>query len=447
MCSSATQSTSQRSRKSNRRNIDLATNADISDITIKIGSCSLILIHEDVLIECLSFRESPLSEQSVQKFKSMSEDYFTKVSKLNIGAYEMTTAIKLMDIVCDVHHLRLLATPIIIDGSEQRNSNGIQIRLNLGIGCCDISEVLKNSSIPILSFYKYRSVNQARSDVKIVFNKLQRAMRHQIGQFAPPKTDIHILLGNCEIEFDISIIDRLSCLFKSSPFIEDYDDELQQIQKKGNDTKVDLSFESSSVNFRLRFPIADLRPIHDPQRVPWWERNVRNDFLLFNFIQCKISIYPSQMRYEIMSNEIDIYYYDNFETNPNHLAKVKLKENPSTRNKSGSIEYPKIELIFPSEEMLNKSTPPSRTSDDDSGPFSSDGFGIINPDEMEQTPFTSKRIYRKSDTPHSSNDDSDSDILLIPGDRVEMGRFCDIAKNSAKTQVNITFPTASLQLK
>lgn len=55
-----------------------------------------------------------------------------------------------------------------------------------------------------------------------------------------------------------------------------------------------------------RFPCTDLRPIHTPDRVPWWKRNVLRDSLYITFHEAKLS-YQSN-RYEIVANKIDIYY-------------------------------------------------------------------------------------------------------------------------------------------
>lgn len=57
---------------------------------------------------------------------------------------------------------------------------------------------------------------------------------------------------------------------------------------------------------RFRFPCTDLRPIHTPDRVPWWKRNVLRDSLYINFCQAKL-FYRSS-KYEIGANKIDIYY-------------------------------------------------------------------------------------------------------------------------------------------
>lgn len=58
--------------------------------------------------------------------------------------------------------------------------------------------------------------------------------------------------------------------------------------------------------FFNRFPIVDTRPLHDPDRLPWWKQNIRPDFLLFNFHQFRLNYSHSCV--EIMANEIDLFY-------------------------------------------------------------------------------------------------------------------------------------------
>lgn len=107
-------------------------------------------------------------------------------------------------------------------------------------------------------------------------------------------------------------------------------------------------------------------------------------------------------------------------------------------------------------------------SDDssDGGLHSDIGFQI--PKQKDPTPFSSKQVWRESDTPHSksstehiytaassagtatsssAHNTSDDQKLLMPGDIAEMSKFCDDAQNSSKLQVNVTLPIVSLQLK
>lgn len=55
-----------------------------------------------------------------------------------------------------------------------------------------------------------------------------------------------------------------------------------------------------------RFPCTDLRPIHTPDRVPWWKRNVLRDSLYIQLCQVKLLFQPN--KYDIVADKIDVYY-------------------------------------------------------------------------------------------------------------------------------------------
>lgn len=83
------------------------------------------------------------------------------------------------------------------------------------------------------------------------------------------------------------------------------------------------------------------------------------------------------------------------------------------------------------------------------------------PKSREYSPFSSKRVCRESDTPHSKQkgndttgsngnnkgDNSDSENIKIPGDKEEMDRFADDAARYSKIQIRVFLPLVSLQLK
>lgn len=77
---------------------------------------------------------------------------------------------------------------------------------------------------------------------------------------------------------------------------------------RNNETKIDIKIDSPFLDFKLRFPIPDLRPIHDPQRVPWWSRNVRPDYILLSLHQANIQI-NNLTTFDISANEININYF------------------------------------------------------------------------------------------------------------------------------------------
>lgn len=86
-----------------------------------------------------------------------------------------------------------------------------------------------------------------------------------------------------------------------------------------------------------------------------------------------------------------------------------------------------------------------RSSDDSDGGNGHDNIGISKP--KEQTPFSSKRVCRESDTPHSKQSSEETETMLIPGDKTEMDNFCEDAMKTSKIQIKVSLPVISLQLK
>lgn len=83
MCSSMTQTTHNSSRARKRGIIDADPNADISALDITIGSCAIILLHNDVLVQSTS-STCPLNEDSVRKLSEMSNKYFETCMEMNV---------------------------------------------------------------------------------------------------------------------------------------------------------------------------------------------------------------------------------------------------------------------------------------------------------------------------------------------------------------------------
>lgn len=113
-----------------------------------------------------------------------------------------------------------------------------------------------------------------------------------------------------------------------------------------------------------------------------------------------------------------------------------------------SIELPSIQTIVAN---LQKQQPSDDSSD---GGLHSD-FGFHLPKPNEPTPFSAKHVWRESDTPHAKTDDgtkstqniTDDEKLLMPGDITEMSKFCDDAEKTSRLKINVSLPIVSFQLR
>lgn len=66
------------------------------------------------------------------------------------------------------------------------------------------------------------------------------------------------------------------------------------------------------------------------QRVPWWKRNVRPDYLNLKFSDCclQTSTFTNQSfeKYSLQAKTVDVHYYDNENSFPIELGKVTLDD-------------------------------------------------------------------------------------------------------------------------
>uniref|UniRef100_A0A182PNM0 Autophagy-related protein 2 n=1 Tax=Anopheles epiroticus TaxID=199890 RepID=A0A182PNM0_9DIPT len=510
--SSTASRTTATSAASRRRMIDPDANADISKFNVRVAAIAMVLLHEDILLESSNQQEtmeSPLSETSVQQLQNKADRFFRSIGNmgLGLGTIDINNAGLVLDSGCDSNHLRLLLAPLILEGDEQRNRCGSLLRFSISIARADLREVLMDVSVPLVEFYREQRSNSSgstlprRPEINVSFEQSSNALRGTSGKrFSPPRTKIHIMMAPFLTEFDITILDRLSSLLYQSPFASYY-------HNAGNSTtsvpspsrsnatsgrsgkleaKTDLQLESLAVDFRLRFPIPDLRPIHDPQRVPWWRRNVRPDFILLKLemVRTGIALSPHPV-YDISANEIKLFYYESEPKGAGgsgvggvNIGKTVMQENAAP-GQVPAVEYPRIIIEIPSEASLQKaleepvqggvpdkkgstakspsgSKPPApgghrSYEESDSDPTSGESFGVTTGRSKEDTPFSAKRVCRESDTPHSKTSTtgvSDTpDTLTLPGDTDEMNTFCSCAMKRSKLQIRVDLPVVSLQLK
>lgn len=315
--------------------------------------------------------------------------------------------------------------PIIVDGEERRTIKGNRTKLNISISRADIHEILGDQCLPLLDFYRKDSTAMIPEQPEMLVNmeKTFYVMKSSSGkQFIAPRLNLGVTLGNAKLDFDISIFDRLNALF-SSPFscfmsdgsssVQDYINELPPSSQKIVQAKSNIKIQSDCFSLVIRFPIVDLRPLHDPEKRPWWQRHVRPDFLLIKFSEFQLN-YISPSTYDIMAHEINVFYHESEKASPITVAKASLYENTSGKYYTSSPDYPRIVIQLPTEAQIQemnetfiRQQSDGRAEDTDSDPASGESIKINTVKEKESTPFSTKKVCRESDTPHGKDDDGE----------------------------------------
>lgn len=421
--SSASANTSRR-----RRAIERDQNADISHFSIRIAGVYVVVLHDDVLVASSKTRpdETPLNESSVEKLRKKGEHFFKCFSE-RIGTCSTSDLMKIGSLLknaCDNNHLRLMFAPIIVDGEERRTVKGNCTKLNISIPRADIHEILGEQCLPILEFYRKDSTATIpeQPEVSISMEKTFYVMKGSTGkQFIAPRLNLGITLGVAKFDFDISIFDRLNALF-SSPFScflldsmsnEDPVNELSPSSQKFVQSKSKIKIQSECLSLVLRFPVVDLRPLHDPDKRPWWQRNVRPDFLILKFTDFQLN-FISPSTYDVMAHEIHVQYQESEKAAPITIAKASLYESTSGKYYASSPDFPRIVIQMPTDAQLQemnetfiREQSDGKTEDTDSDPASGESIKINPVKERESTPFGTKKVCRESDTPHGKTNDGE----------------------------------------
>ena len=175
------------------------------------------------------------------------------------------------------------------------------------------------------------------------------------------------------------------------------------------ESRKDIKISTPKFDVKLRFPIPDMRPLHDMSRVPWWKRSVRPDYITFKLIDTKIhSSMESQshylVRHEIQCRRLFFTYTEADSDIPVEIGKASADERSDGgfQQDNEGFGWPRIVItLYPQHvggplEDSSEGEPESSLDDTLEN--------LENTAKREPSPFSSKRIIHKSDTPHSKSD-------------------------------------------
>ncbi|CAF3407371.1 unnamed protein product [Rotaria socialis] len=305
---------------------------------------------------CLLHRDIQTSSTSLREF---SDAYFSNISTINTSGILDDRQINEYRLkysqACFNDHLLLLGKPLIIDFSQQSAENCLSLELDIRLSSADLCECLRpeNTNIKpntmndtkqmifnrLLSFIRSNETNfDSLSSFQVPYNSVQPSIQVSIMNFdinqnkkkkssnaftrnlaaLRPFTDVNIRLGSCQIDFDISIIDRIyssinACQAYNSP----------STNNNANDSVSMLTVSSPNCILNLRFPIADLQPLN--KRRPWWIQCVQKEILVFDLKQVQFqSNFDNNESTTLTttSDSIQVYYMNNSDAERSQIAQL-----------------------------------------------------------------------------------------------------------------------------
>ena len=149
-----------------------------------------------------------------------------------------------------------------------------------------------------------------------------------------------------------------------------------------------------------------MRPLHDMNRVPWWKRSVRPDYVTFKLTDTKIHSSMENRshhlaRHEVQCRRLLMTYTEADSDIPVEIGKASAEEKSdgSLQHDNEGFGWPRIVItIYPKHlggplEDSSEGEPESSLDDTLEN--------LENASRHEPSPFSSKRIIHESDTPHS----------------------------------------------
>ncbi|KOC64737.1 Autophagy-related protein 2 like protein B [Habropoda laboriosa] len=437
--------------------VDNSPSAETSHFHVRVSSIAVILLHEDILTTCVD--GGGLTRSSIQQMKNLADDFFKQLGLFAAGGYgnkDFDKASKILLDACHLSHIRLLTAPLVIEGREKNTTLSSAVSGTLTLASLEIVECLIDSNnsnangisptefVELLTFSKKSSSGVGftnKTDFQMKFKyveDIQNARQAQLMKCAHPCTEIDIELEPCKSEVDITIVDRICALLNPQPICvynpvsndRNINQQTLFYQAVESPTLSDfaavINVSSSQCTIKLRFPIPDLRPLHDMNRAPWWKRSVRTDYVILKLTDAQIH---STIKSKVTTDEKNVSCQ---QVNDEGFDWARIVITIYPQRLSGQLE-----------------------DSSEEEPDSSLDETLENAPKHQPSPFSSKRVIHESDTPHSrphaQGDKNDSEQregeeLIIPGSREEMQEFMDEGIHSSRIQLEIYFPCVSVQI-
>ncbi|KAL1512538.1 hypothetical protein ABEB36_002120 [Hypothenemus hampei] len=430
-------------------NIDSDPTAEISHFQVRIASVTAILLQADIL------PASALRSVYIRQMQSYAEKFFVNISGETFSGL-VTDGFDALHTVLnascsDLNHLRILASPLKVEGNETTIHKAFSISGFLTSSKLELSECLYTTECKLFPLIRFEvdpnTTSYSNPNLYLKFKHVQQMHNRGTERKRGPKTELFMVLDRCTVDFDVSIIDRLTSVLYYPKICTTLLNETGIYANKPVSSSIpttakkfmrDLKVSCPLLNFKLRFPIPDLRPATDMSKSFWFERNVRPDFMVLALHDITFrTIFQSGKdfnEYNIDARLLDIYYYENEYSSGSHVARSQKEEMGEENNQNIRLSikmYPQ-KLDEEQEEFLVD-------------PMTHSCYGVFeNQNNPEPGPFGKKRVVHESDTPHQNIKKDDSEEQVIPGDKPEMESFIASTTSNVELLVEVYMAEVSI---
>lgn len=277
--------------------------------------------------------------------KHIAQTFFDSLGPFGITGYgnkDFENAKEAFEKACQLNHIRLLCAPLQLEGDQKSTATIHALSMKLTSAKLEMLECLWNGDKQPVEYVKLLSeIENSGKQIgttpflRLTYKHAEKISKHKLS--SPNRTEINLHLNDSIMEVDISIVDRICAVLNPQPVCNkvnvtnenigaQFTQPVQSDVSATTENRYDMKLVCPLFVIKLRFPIPDFRQPHDMQRLPWWKRNVRSDFLTLNIHEASVTscLFSSQssLKYEILCRTADLYYTDESGGEPLHIGKL-----------------------------------------------------------------------------------------------------------------------------
>lgn len=441
---------------------------DLTHFHVRCSAIYAIVLHDDVLPSSAD-GAAPLGHPSPNaacRMRALAENFFEGLSGHDLSDFQAARdhVVK----ICRSNHLSFAASPVNLEGTEKSSSSQWMLSVSTTVRDLEVLECLLDgadrgdSSLreaqysEILSSYNTCGGSPSRSTSPFLRMKCEHYEKTcQVRGVREPVTTVSVELGPGRVEVDCSLVDRIYALLhppQQLSRITKKQVDIWQMSQNGEHTsvaacKTTITVHSSYVQINWRFPIPDLRPQHDMERPPWWQRNVRPDILTLELAEPKLSTSfddcDSDLRLVLECKDAHALYRESPLAVPVSFLRAFLDPNV----KEDGFDWPRLEICI---SPASKPSPLEVEEKDDlMMPSMTHETMMVVVDRDDNSPFATRQVLYRDINGNgggqpSQGTTSEADEVITPADKAQLKKFADKAGSNCRLLLDFSLPLVEL---
>ncbi|KAL1435283.1 hypothetical protein MTO96_011200 [Rhipicephalus appendiculatus] len=414
---------------------------------------------EDILMESTHFRVHCSAVCIVilhDDVAGVAETFFRALAGQNLR--DLKAVHSLLPKICRSDHLWINGTPVTLEGTERSSSSQWSLNFQLSVVEMEVAECLFNrrSNVEgesaslqdaditdILAFYetddKKKKPSEAEPFLRLKYEYPKKSAQNRTGR--EQTTGISVELLPVQIEVDRSLEDRIHALLYPPPQFSSTNEKKNDIwsmsvnqDNQGSShvpERTSVTVRSPFIKANLRFPIPDVRPIHEVLREAWWEKNLRPDILSVELSEPTLSTTfvaddNEDLKFVLVCKEANLFYKESQLAKPVPFGRVF--RDPTVKEEG--FDLPSLEIsISPSNEPSPLETELCEES--------------MMPSVIRtRSAHPARRGYKS----RGAQEGAKSDKMVQPSDKATLRTFIDKTASNCRIQLEFLLPSVELTM-